>query len=134
MNRTRRASRTGHDQPVTVRYFGMDPSDAVTAKAMDDVQRLHKHYPDLRACHVRVQLDHKHQHQGRPFSVVIDATLTDFELSVNRVHKEDVYVALRDAFDAMQHQIAHVVSRRRGDVKAHGEQAPKRMPGSAAGH
>ena len=75
MNRTRRASRTGHAQPVTVRYFGMDPSDAVTAKAMDDVQRLHKHYPDLRACHVRVQLDHKHQHQGRPFSVVIDATL-----------------------------------------------------------
>lgn len=104
-------------RPVTVNYIGLDPSDAVTTKAMDNVQRLQKHYPDLRSCHVRVQLDHKHQHQGKPFSVTLDATLTEHELSVNRVHAEDVYVALRDAFDALRHQIDRTVSRRRGEVK-----------------
>lgn len=114
-------------RPVTVNYIGMDPSDAVTTKALDNVQRLQRHYPDLRACHVRVQLDHKHQHQGRRFTVTLDATLTDCELTVNHVHQEDVYVALRDAFDALQHQIDHTVSRRRGEVKHHGGQPPKRM-------
>lgn len=120
-------------RPVTVSYIGMDPSDALTAKALDNVQRLQQHYPDLRSCHVRVQLDHKHQHQGRPFTVTLDATLTDYELSVNHVHKEDVYVALRDAFDALKHQIDNTVSRRRGAVKHHGEQPPKRMDLGQAG-
>lgn len=113
--------------PVTVSYIGLDPSDAVTTKALDNLRRLQQHYPDLRGCHVRVQLDHKHQHQGRPFAVTLDATLVEHELSVNRVHAEDVYVALRDAFDALKHQIAHTVSRQRGAVKTHGEPSPKRM-------
>lgn len=115
------------DRPVTVNYIGMPASDALTSKVMDNAQRLQQHYPDLRTCHVRLQLDHKHQHQGRPFAVTIDATLTDVDLSVNRVHAEDVYVALRDAFDALKHQIDHTVSRRRGAVKSHGERGTKRI-------
>ena len=114
-------------RPVTVNYIGLPASDALTSKVMDNAQRLQKHFPDLRTCHVRLQLDHKHQNQGRPFAVTIDATLTDFELSVNRVHAEDVYVALRDAFDALRHQIDHTVSRRRGETKTHGERATKRF-------
>ena len=106
-------------QPVRVSYIGMQASDALTAKALQNVARLRTHYPDLHTCHVRIQLDHKHQRQGRPFTVTISASLTDMHLGVDRVHKEDVYVALRDAFDALKHQIAHVVSRRRGEVKAH---------------
>lgn len=115
------------DRPVTVNYIGMPASDALTTKVMDNVARLRKHFPDVRSCHVRLQLDHKHQNQGRPFAVTIDATLTEFDVSVNRVQAEDVYVALRDAFDALKHQIDHTVSRRRGAIKAHGERAAKRI-------
>jgi cold shock CspA family protein len=37
----------------------------------------------------------------------------------NRDHDEDVYVALRDAFDAMARQLEEVARAQRGDVKAH---------------
>lgn len=32
-------------RPVTVNYIGLDPSDAVTTKAMDNVQRLQNTTP-----------------------------------------------------------------------------------------
>ncbi|NBQ88779.1 MAG: hypothetical protein EBU07_15175 [Betaproteobacteria bacterium] len=115
-------------QPVRVSYIGMEPSEALTAKTLQNVARLRTHYPDVHTCDVRIQLDHKHQRQGRPFTVTIAASLTDMHLGVDRVHKEDVYVALREAFDALKHQIACAVSRRRGEVKAHRDPRDRENP------
>ncbi len=48
-------------------------------------------------------MPHKHKHQGRPYAVRVDVTLPGQELCVDRVQDEDVYVALRDAFEAPHH-------------------------------
>ena len=71
------------------------------------------------ACRVSIDLEQKHKHQGRPFNVRIDLTLPGHELMVNRVQHEDVYVALREAFDNMKRQLEDVVRMRRGHVKQH---------------
>jgi len=52
------------------------------------------------SCRVVVEIPHKHHHQGKQFNVRIDIGVPGDEIVINRDHHEDVYVALRDAFDA----------------------------------
>lgn len=105
--------------PVDIQFLGMEPSTALESSARDHVNKLELLASDLMACHVRIDLEQKHKNQGRPFGVRIDLTLPGHELVVNRVQDEDVYVALRDAFDSMKRQLKEVVRKRRGQEKQH---------------
>src|SRR5512139_2326015 len=106
-------------QPLTIQFHGMEASTAVEAKAREFAARLDALAPDLMTCRVVIDLEQKHKHQGRPIGVRIDLTLPGHELVVNRVQDEDVYVALRDAFDNMKRQLDEVVRKRRGEEKQH---------------
>lgn len=106
-------------QPVQITFHGMDRSDAVEDAVRKRVEHLDRFASDVMSCRVVVDLLQKHKHQGRPFGVRIDLTLSGHELVVDRVEHEDVYVALRDAFDDMTRQLEDVVRQRRGDEKQH---------------
>lgn len=106
-------------QPLQIRFVGMEPSEAVETAAREKAGKLDHFFPDIMSCRVAIELTHKHQRQGRPFAVRIDVTLPGRELSVSRVNDEDVYVALRDAFDDMKRQLENAVRRKRGQEKAH---------------
>lgn len=105
--------------PVQITFQGMDRSDAVEEAVRKKAEHLERFSSDIMACRVVVDLLQKHKHQGRPFSVRIDLTIPGHELVVNRVENEDVYVALRDAFDDMKRQLEDRVRQRRGDEKVH---------------
>lgn len=105
--------------PVHIQFQGMESSDALQASAREHAHKLESFAPDIMACRVTIDLEQKHKHQGRPFGVRIDLTLPGHELVVNRVQHEDVYVALRDAFDNMKRQLEDVVRKRRGQEKQH---------------
>jgi len=51
--------------------------------------------------------------------VRIDIKVPGSEIVVNRDKHEDIYVALRDAFDAAKRQVEEFGRRQRGDVKRH---------------
>ncbi len=102
-----------------VLFRGMDASDAVRTSVEKFVAKLEELAQDIVACKVYVELEQKHQHQGRPFGVRIDLTLRGHEIAINKVHNEDVYVALRDAFQAAKRQLQRLVEERRGQVKQH---------------
>ncbi len=102
-----------------VLFRGMDASDAVRTSVEKFVAKLEELAQDIVACKVYVELEQKHQHQGRPFGVRIDLTLPGHEIAINKVHNEDVYVALRDAFQAAKRQLQRLVEERRGQVKQH---------------
>lgn len=106
-------------QPLQIRFIGMEPTPAIEAAATRKAGKLDAFRPDIMACRVTVELKDKHRHQGKSFAVRIDLTVSDHELSVNRVHDEDVYVALREAFDDMKRQLQDSVRRVHGDVKEH---------------
>jgi ribosomal subunit interface protein len=110
--------------PVQIKFHGMEHSAALAASANEHAQKLESFAPDIMACRVGIDLEQKHKHQGRPFSVRIDLTLPGHELVVNRVQHEDVYVALREAFDNMKRQLEDVVRIRRGQVKQHAMPPP----------
>ena len=97
-------------QPLNIQFHGMEASAAVETKAREFADKLDAISPDLMACRVNIDLEQKHKQQGRPYGVRIDLTLPGHELVVNKVQDEDVYVALRDAFDNMKRQLNEVVS------------------------
>jgi ribosome-associated translation inhibitor RaiA len=55
--------------------------------------------------------------------VRIDIGVAGGEIVVNRDHDEDVYVALRDAFDVAKRQLEEYARKLHGNVKTH---EPKR--------
>ena len=51
------------------------------------------------------------------------------EIVVTRDHDEDVYVALRDAFDAAKRQLEDYARKIRGDIKSHEPKRPNERIG-----
>jgi ribosomal subunit interface protein len=115
--------------PVDIRFLGMAPSPALEATIHARIDHLDRFCPDIMAWRVAVEQEARHQAQGRPFAVRIDITLPGQEIAINRVQDEDVYVALRDAFDNARRKIEEAVQIRRGEVKQHAAPA---APGSEA--
>jgi ribosome-associated translation inhibitor RaiA len=100
-------------QALQVRFLGMAPSESVETLVRAKADKLDLFCADIISCRVTVEQTHKHQQKGRPFAVRLDLTMPGHELSVDRVENEDVYVALRDAFEGMKRQVEDVVQRQR---------------------
>ena len=113
---------------ITVR--GMDHSDALNQHIRERVEKLDRIYPKLMSCRVVAELQDRHKHQGKHFAVRVDLTAPGKEIVVNRQHDEDVYVALRDAFDAAKRQLEAYADIQNGDVKSHS--APPAPTGDSA--
>ena len=101
-----------------IRFIGLEPSDALAAAARERAAKLELFCPGIIACHIVIELAHKHRQQGRPFGVRLDVTLPNRQLAVSRVENQDAYVALRDAFDSMKRQIEDTMRRMREPLKA----------------
>ncbi|MDX1377039.1 MAG: HPF/RaiA family ribosome-associated protein, partial [Burkholderiales bacterium] len=71
------------------------------------------------SCRVVVESRDRHKHQGKEFCVRIELLIPQHEIAINHDHHEDVYVAVRDAFNAAGRKLEEVARVQRGDVKAH---------------
>lgn len=110
--------------PLQVVFRNMEPSDAIEAAIRDRGDRLDKFFEHIMSCRVVVELHHRHHHQGNLYHVRVDLKVPDEELVASREPAEhhaheDVYVAIRDSFDAVRRQLEDYVRRRRGVVKTH---------------
>ena len=109
--------------PMQITLRDVEHSEALETHIRDKAKKLDEFFDHIMSCRVVVEMPHKHHHQGKQFNVRIDIGVPGSEIVVNRDHAEDVYVALRDAFDAAKRQLEDYVRKIRGDVKTH---APKR--------
>lgn len=110
--------------PLQITFRNMDPSDAVEAKIRERAAKLDHFAQYIMSCRVAIEAPHRHHHTGGLYHVRIDITLPGEEIVVSRepdLHHahEDVYVALRDAFDAARRKLEDHVRRQRGKVKSH---------------
>lgn len=110
--------------PLQIVFRNMARSDAIEAKVRERADKLDRYAADIMSCRVVVEPSHKHHHKGNLYHVRVDIKARGAELAVaresddDRAH-EDVYVAIRDAFDAAKRRLEDYVRRRRGDVKHH---------------
>jgi len=110
--------------PLQITFRGIDHSDAVESRVRAKVAELERFYDRITSCHVTIDERHKSHHQGNLFGVRLELRLPDAELIVGREHDadhshEDVYVALRDAFEIAARQLKEYAQKQRGDVKRH---------------
>lgn len=117
--------------PLQVVFRDMPRSEAVEAKIREKVEKLERFSDDIISCRVVVEPAHRHHHKGNLYHARIDVVVPGTELVANRENDvnhahEDVYVAVRDAFDAMRRQLEDYERRRRGEVKRHQPTPPWR--------
>jgi ribosomal subunit interface protein len=105
--------------PLQISYRGMQSSAALDAAVREKAAKLEQFHARIMSCRVVLEQPGRHQQQGKQFVVHIDLTVPGGEIAVNRDHHEDVYVALRDAFDAARRKLEDFAREQRGDVKHH---------------
>lgn len=112
-------------KPLQVTFHQMESSDALQDTIEAHVAQLEKIYDRLMSCRVVLEMASRNQQSGNIYRVGIEATIPGYrELVVsrergNRQEHEDVYVAIRDAFAAMERQLKEMAQRRQGEVKLH---------------
>jgi ribosomal subunit interface protein len=110
--------------PLEVRFHNMDHSPAVEAAIRERAAKLERFADDIVSCHVAVEAPHKHHRHGNLYRVSVDVRLPGGEVVASRnpaehhAH-EDVYVAVRDAFNAAQRRVEDYIRVRRGKTKRH---------------
>ena len=105
--------------PLQITIRGIEHSEALETHIRDKANKLDEFFDRIMSCRVVVEVPHKHHQQGKQFNVRLDIGVPGSEIVVNRDHAEDVYVALRDAFDAAKRQLEDYARKMRGDVKKH---------------
>ena len=116
--------------PLQITIRDVEHSEALEAHIRGKVEKLEEFFKHITSCRVVVEVPHKHHHQGKQFNVRIDIGVPGSEIVVNRDHAEDIYVALRDAFDAAKRQLEDYARKIRGDIKTH---EPRRTSEGEAG-
>lgn len=110
--------------PLRIHFHNLEPSDAIESNVRKHVERLERYCDEIISCRVTVEAPHKHHRHGNIYRVTIDVRTPGDESIASRAPgqrhaHEDVYVAIRDAFDAVLRQLQDHQLQKRGQVKFH---------------
>jgi ribosome-associated translation inhibitor RaiA/cold shock CspA family protein len=106
--------------PLHITFLNIPPSDAIEVEIRKRAKKLDQFYRRLMHCKVTVEAVGKHKNQGHLYEVRIDLTVPGAEIAINRRHRhEDVYVVIRDSFEAAVRRLQVKVQCQRDDVKVH---------------
>ncbi len=103
-----------------IHFLDMPRSESVEAKIRDRIDGLSHFSPDIQKCEVWVASPHGHHRKGRLYGVRIRLTAPGEEIDIDlQPEQDDVYVSIRQAFDAARRKLEDFERRQRGKVKAH---------------
>lgn len=106
-------------QPLQITIRDIPHSDAVEQHIREKTDKLTQFAPNIISCHVIVEQTQKHQHQGKLYGVHINLAMPGKEFATTRKEDENLYVAVRDAFDSMREQITTYSEQLQGRTKTH---------------
>ena len=134
--------------PVKITFRNMAASPAIEKQVFAKAAKLESFCERIISCRVIVEAPHRHHHKGKAFQVRIDLSVPGKDIFINRAPKRlsavklaeartsekdlvenhepskhgahtDVYVAIRDAFNAAGRKLQDYMRRQSGAVKAH---------------
>ena len=85
-------------------FRSIDQSDAIEEAIHKKVEKLERQHDRITSCRVVLDAPHKHHHKGKLFQVAVTATTPEGDVNVSE-DQEDLYVAIRDAFNALTRQL-----------------------------
>lgn len=108
--------------PVQVTFRDVDSSPAVEAAIREHAAKFERFHGRITGCHVTVESPHHRGHQGRLYNVRIEIVIPGGTINATHSHgkdraHEDVYVAIRDAFNAAARQLEDRARIDRHEVK-----------------
>ncbi len=118
--------------PLQITWRNVEKSEALEADIQDKAAKLDEVYDHITSCRVVVERSHSRHRKGNLYRIRLDITVPDKEIVVTRdpddhhAH-EDMYVTIRDAFNAARRQLQDYARIRRGDVKQHDEHHTARV-------
>jgi len=110
--------------PLEVSFHNMDHSDAVEARVRDKVAKLEQVFDRMTSCRVTVEATNRKSAKGNRYHVHIEVGVPGRQVVVDR-HSgknhshQDVYVAVRDAFNAARRRLEDHSDKRAKRVKTH---------------
>ncbi len=110
--------------PAQITFRGTPHSEAVEARIREQVAKLDEFYAQIMSCRVLVEGRHHHHHQGNLYHVRVEIEVPGKDIVASHEQHdqhahEDVYVAIRDAFNAARRQLQDHAREQRSDVKHH---------------
>lgn len=113
-----------HVTPEIV-FDNMEASEAVAGRVREKFMKLEKLFGRMTHARCVIEAPHRHHHKGNIYLVKLVIGMPGTEDLVisqsgekNHAH-EDIYVAVRDAFDAARRRLQDTVHKRTGKVKTH---------------
>jgi ribosome-associated translation inhibitor RaiA len=110
--------------PLQITFRDLPSSAAVEAQIRERAEHLEHVFDRLTSCRVIVEGRHRPQRAGRVAHLCIELTVPGKVITIGRGAAEyeahdDVFVAVRAAFDAARRRLDRHARRRRGEVKSH---------------
>ncbi len=99
-------------------FKGIDHSQAVEEAVNKRLQKLERYSDEIHSLRVILDSPHNNHHKGKVFHVGVEALIPNHEIMVNndqhdKHEHEDIYVAIRDAFDALERRIKEFYDKKR---------------------
>lgn len=113
--------------PLQIVFRDLPHSDAAERAIREKADKLDAFFDRIMSCRVTVGIIQKHKHQGRLYNIRVDLTVPGSEIVINRDTAEDIYVAIRDAFDHAKRKLEDYARRQRREVKHHEVEARGRI-------
>lgn len=107
--------------PLQVTIRDMPNSAAIESLIRKRAEKLLQYYDRIMSCKVVIELPQKHKHQGKLFNVRIDVNVPGKSLVSTRKYSEDINIAIRDSFAALERQLEDHARKRQGHIKTHEE-------------
>ena len=107
--------------PLQITARDIELTVPIKAEITEKAEKLNSYYDRIMRCRVVVNCPKRHPHEGKLYNVHIYMTVPGGELAVKRAPNEDIYVSIRDAFDAARRKLEDFAREQRGDVKYHEE-------------
>lgn len=105
--------------PVQITFRDVKHSAEVSDHIHQKVDKLNQLTDMLISCHVVVEFACKHQQSGNLYSVRVVVNAPNKELVSTHNHDENMYVAIREAFDDITRQIEEYSQIHHGRKKRH---------------
>ena len=112
------------DFPLQIAFRNIEPSPAIEAKVRAAARKLARFHSRITNCRVVVSAPEKQHHRERLYAARISLVVPGGTIWINRGNQlnlahTDVYVAIRDAFDAAVRRLEDFVRRHESKVKHH---------------
>ena len=110
--------------PLQITFRNLEPTESLEADIRKKAEKLDIFHEQIMSCRVVLEANHNHKHHGNLYHLIIDIKVPGGEIVVSKdshdKHShEDVYVAIRDAFDAARRQLEDRNRRQKQVVKTH---------------